>query len=221
MFTVLTPIHINNVRLTRMNADQLKNIEQAIDTLCDNLVWTWGYYRSLNTLHNLAKTTPASLDPFPEFVSCLYYGYFDLLFIKINHFIDPTKGACGLPRLFKILRSYAPDETLLLEQIKKDEKRLKRKASLDKIKKWRNQISAHLTLSNNNPEFFNQNRLHLKQIEAIIKTLEEIVGYYSKIFLGRVNSMRNPSKKITREVKSLFSGKPNKPIQRPGLRHDR
>lgn len=197
-----------------MNIDQFKNIEQAIDTLCENLVWTWGYYRALNTLHKLAKTTPASLDPFPEFVSCLYHGYFDLLFIKINHFIDSTKGACGLPSLFKMLRRYAPREKSLLEQIKKDEKYLKRKAALDKINKWRNQISAHLTLSNNNPEFFDQNRIQLKQIESVIIRLEQIVEYYSEELLGRENSMRDPSKKITKEVKSLFHRKSNKCINR-------
>jgi len=177
-------------------------------------VWTWGYYRSLYALHNLAKTAPASLDPFPEFVSCLYHGCFDLLFIKINHFIDFTKGVCGLPNLFTLLRRYAPEKTQLLDHIKKDEKRLKRNAALGKINRWRKQISAHLTSSNDNLNFFNQNRLYLKQIETVIKTLEQIIEYYSEALLGRVNFMRDPSKKITREVKTLFSGKPNKGIQR-------
>lgn len=193
-----------------MNKDHLKNIEQAIDTLCENLVWTWGYYRTLYALHNLAKTKPSSLEPFPEFVSCLYHGYFDLLFIKINHFIDTTKGVCGLPNLFTLLRRYAPEDTQLLERVKKDEIRLKRSVVLGKINKWRKQISAHLTPRKNNPDFFSQNHLHLKQIENVINTLEKIVEYYSEVLLGRVNFMRDPSKIITKEVKSLFSEIPNK-----------
>ncbi len=196
-----------------MNTDHFKNVEQAIDSLCENIVWVWAYYRSLNTLHRLAKMKPSSLKPYPEFVSSLYHGYFDLLFIKIIHCVDNTKGTCGLPNLFKMLRRYAPEEKQLLERIKKDEKRLKRRAVLDKINKWRNQISAHLTQSNNNQEFFNDNRLHLKQIEAVIKTLEEMIDYYSQVLLGRANFMRDPSKKLSREVKSLFMGKPNQLIQ--------
>ena len=88
-----------------MNTDQNRNVEQAIDDLCENLVWSWAYFTILQGLHEVAKSSPASVDPYPQFISCLYHGLFDCLFIRIHNFIDPSKGTCGFHHLFKVLRS--------------------------------------------------------------------------------------------------------------------
>ena len=65
-----------------MNEEQQKNIEKTIDGLCKNLVWTWAYYRGLFALHEVGKSSPNLLDPYPQFISCLYHGLFDALFLK-------------------------------------------------------------------------------------------------------------------------------------------
>ena len=187
-----------------MNAEQGKNIEQAIDSLCNNLVWCRGYFMSLKALHEVAKSSPSSLDCYPQFVSCLYHGLFDCLFIKIHNFFDRSKGACGFPHLFTILRRYCAEEGPLLIQIKTDETRFKNEDNIEKIKKWRDGISAHFTQDYRQSDFFLLNRLHLSELENLLNLIEETVGYYSLSILKRVNDTRHPSDGIIKEMETLF-----------------
>lgn len=188
-----------------MNTDQQKNIEQAIDDLCENLAWSWAYFRALKGLQSVAISSPKSLDAYPQLTSCLYHGLFDILFIKIYNFIDSSKGACGFPRIFKLLRNYLPNNNKLLKQIKTDEAKIKNVADIETVRKWRNEISAHLTKSYRNSAFFSSERLHLSEIENMLKLLEEMVENYSFSLLNRFNDTRNPSAKIIQEIKRLLS----------------
>ena len=117
-----------------MDSNQQNSIEQAIDDLCENLVWTWAYFRVLKGLHVVTKSSPDSLNSYTQLTYCLYNGLFDVLFIKINNFIDASKGACGFPKLFKLLRKYVSDDTDFLKQINSDENRLKNEADIKTVK---------------------------------------------------------------------------------------
>jgi len=155
----------------------------------------------------VARESPSLMDSYAQFISCLYHGLFDLLFIKTSNFIELSKGACGLPSLFKLIRRYAPEDTKLLSQIKRDENLLKKEANLDKIKKWRNHVSAHLTRSHQDTGFFDENRLHLDEIEDVIVTLEKTIEGYSKRLIGRENDTRYPSLAVFNEAMNLLSHK--------------
>jgi hypothetical protein len=54
-----------------MNSNQQSNIEQVIDDLCENLAWSWGYYRALKGLQAVAKSSSVSLGGYPQLISCL------------------------------------------------------------------------------------------------------------------------------------------------------
>ena len=190
-----------------MNINSKRNIEESIDGLCENLVWTWAYYRALSGLHEVAKASPGLLDPYQQLISCLYHGLFDALFLKINHFVDSSKGASGLPSLFKLLRRYCPKDKDLLNQIRQDEKRLSEEANLHKIGKWRNEVVAHLTRSHRVSEFFTENRLNLSEIQDVISFLENTIETYSERLLQRVNDTRNPSVKVAGEVAALLTAR--------------
>ncbi|WP_152555159.1 AbiU2 domain-containing protein [Desulfonatronum thiodismutans] len=189
-----------------MNTDQANNIEQAIDTLCENLVWTWAYLNALCGLSHLAKTSSASLAPYPQLVSCLYHGLFDVLFLKINHFIDNSRQASGLPALFRLIRKYVKDEADILQQVSEHERCLKEQADLTKISRWRNEVTAHLTRSVNSSTFYPDNRLHLEEIQDVVEYLAEVVEWYSLRMLGRVNDTKHPSEEVGREIAALFWG---------------
>lgn len=188
-----------------MNASQQKNIEEAIDNLCENLVWTWAYYHTLSGLHKVAKDLPTLLDPYPQFISCLYHGLFDALFLKLHHFVDSSKGASGFPSLFKLLRRYCPDDNALLDQIRIDEESLSKEANVHKITNWRNQVVAHLTRSHRDSEFFADNRLHFSEIQELIAFLESTIETYSKRLLQRVNDTRYPSMAVAQEIANLLT----------------
>jgi len=187
-----------------MNTDQNRNVEQAIDDLCENLVWSWAYFTTLQGLHEVAKSSPTSVDPYPQFISCLYHGLFDCLFIRIYNFINPSKGTCGFPHLFKSLRRYCPDDSQLMAQTRADEARFKNEASIEKIKNWRNEISAHLTEKYHHSGFFLSNRLHLAELESLLRLIEEMIEGYSARIIGRFNDTRNPSTEIIKEIQALF-----------------
>jgi hypothetical protein len=187
-----------------MNADQQRNIEKAINDLCENLVWSWAYFRTLKGLQSVAKSSPNSLDTYPQLTSCLYHGLFDVLFIKIHNFIDSSRGACGFPKLFKLLRKYLSDDINLMEQIRSDEGRFKNEADIETVKRWRNEISAHLTQSYRDSAFFSSMHLHLSDLEGLLKLIEEIVGNYSFSLLNRFNDTRNPSAEIIQEIERLL-----------------
>lgn len=162
----------------------------------------------LLALHEVAKSSPASLDRYPQFVSCLYTGLFDCLFIKMHNFIDRSKGACGFPHLFTILRRYSADDSQLMAQIGTDEARLGNEVNIEKIKNWRNEISAHLTETYRHSGFFSSNRLHLSEMENLLNLIEETVENYSSKILGRVNDTRHPSNEIIKETEALFLPRP-------------
>lgn len=187
-----------------MNSDQHRNIEQAIDDLCENLVWAWAQLRVLKGLHMVAKSSPDSFSSYTQLTSCLYHGLFDVLFIKIHNFIDSSKGACGFPKLFRLLRKYLSDDSNLMKQIKSDEGRLRNGANMKTVKSWRNEISAHLTQSYRDSAFFSSNRLHLNKLEGLLKLIEELVEDYSFRLLGRYNDTRNSSAEIIQEINALF-----------------
>ncbi len=188
----------------KMNTDHHRNIEQSIDDLCENLVWSWAYLRAINGLHRVAKSSPDSLDPYPQFTSCIYHGLFDVLFIKIYNFIDSSKGARGFPKLFKLLRKYSSNSKDLMTQIKNDEKQFKNEGNIDKIKSWRNELTAHLTQSNNDPSFYSTNLLHLTELESLLNLIEKILENYSFLLLQRFNDTRHPSNEIEREIEKLL-----------------
>jgi len=187
-----------------MKEDQQKNIEETIDGLCENLVWTWAYYRALFALHEVAKFSQKLLDPYPQFISCLYHGLFDALFLKLYHFLDKSKGASGIPNLFKLLRRYCPDDSDLLRQVRLDEKRLSQEVNIEKVSKWRNEVVAHLTTSHRESEFFRDHRLHLSELHDLIACLEGTVESYSQRLLQRSNDTRGPSESVAREVTALM-----------------
>ncbi|NPU83777.1 MAG: hypothetical protein HPY65_04750 [Syntrophaceae bacterium] len=187
-----------------MNADQYRNVEQIVDDLCDNLAWSRAYLMTLKGLHEVAKSSPKYLDSYPQFVSCLYHGLFDCLFIKIHNFVDSSKGACGFPHFFKVLRKYYPDDNPLMTQVKIDVDRLKKQVSIEKIKNWRNKISAHLTQTYRQPGFFSSNSLYLSELEELLNLIEEMVENYSFNMLSRRNDTRNPSADIIKEISKLF-----------------
>jgi len=188
-----------------MNTDQQKNIEQAIDDLCENLAWSWAYLRALKGFQSVAKSSPKSLDAYPQLTSCLYHGLFDILFIKIYNFIDSSKGACGFPRIFKLLRKYLPSDSELRNQIKTDEEKINNVADIETVRRWRNEISAHLTKSYRDSVFFSSERLHLSDIENMLELLEKMVENYSFSLLNRFNDTRNPSANIVQEINGLLS----------------
>lgn len=194
-----------------MNSDQQINIEQAVDDLCENLVWAWAYLRALKGLHMVAKLSPDSLNSYTQLTSCLYHGLFDVLFIKIYNFIDSSKGACGFPKLFKLLRKYLSDDTNLLKQIKSDECRLRNGADAKTVGSWRNGISAHLTQSYRDSAFFSSKRLHLNDLETLLKLIEELLEKYSFQLLGRFNDTKNPSAEIIQEINALFLPRAEQP----------
>ncbi len=187
-----------------MNTDQQKNIEDAIDNLCENLVWTWAYYRALAGLHKLAKDSPKLLEPYPEFISCLYHGLFDALFLKLSHFVDSSKGASGIPSMFKLLRRYYLNDKSLIDQIKIDDKSLSEKTNMRKISNWRNQIVAHLSHTIHDSDFFNDNKLHLSEIQDLIIFFESMINTYSKKLLQRVNDTRYPSISVEQEISNMM-----------------
>ena len=188
----------------KMNAEQNRNVEQAIDDLCENLVWARAYLMVLKALHMVAKSSPASLEPYPQFVSCLYHGMFDCLFIKMHNFFDLSKGACGFPHLFKLLRRYVSENSQLMAQVAMDDDRLKGHVSTETIKIWRNEISAHLTQSYRCTDFFSSNSLHLSELETLLNLVGETVESYSFKMLGRINDTANPSADIAEEIERLF-----------------
>jgi len=120
-----------------MDSNQQNNIEQAIDDLCENLVWSWAYLQTIKGLHEVAKSSSDSLNSYPQLTSCLYHGLFDVLFIKLNNFIDSSKKARGFPHLFKLLRKYFLGDEDFLKQIKSDETRLRNEANMKTVKRWR------------------------------------------------------------------------------------
>lgn len=190
-----------------MKEDQFKNIEQAIDDLCENLVWTWAYFSALKNMHEVAKTTPEVIEPFPEAISCLYHGLFDALFVKLYHFLDSTRRTCGLPALFKILRRYCQDDIALMTQVKQDMSRIKAEANFDRVKNWRNEVVAHLTISHRESSFFSDNKLHLAEIEKLIQFLEDLIEGYSQQILNRFNDVKYPSNQATIEFTQLIKGR--------------
>lgn len=188
-----------------MNSNQQSNIEQAIDDLCENLAWSWGYYRSLKGLQSVAKSSPICIDNYPQLISCLYHGFFDVLFTKMHNFIDSSKHACGFPRLFKLLRGYLSNDPKLMKQIRTDEQRFQTEADIATVKKWRHEISAHLTQSYRDDTFFKTSQLHLSDIEKLLKLFEGVLEYYSVRLLNRFNDTRNPSAEIIQEIKQLMT----------------
>jgi hypothetical protein len=194
-----------------MDSNQQRNIEQVIDDLCENLVWTWAYFRALKGLHLIAKSSPDTLNSYTQLTSCLYHGLFDVLFIKINNFIDASKRACGFPKLFRLLRKYLSDDTDLLKQVKFDENRLKNEVDIQTVKSWRNGISAHLTQSYRDPSFFSSNRLHLNDLEILLELIAELLEKYSFQLLGRFNDTKHPSAEIIDEINVLFLPRAEQP----------
>lgn len=184
--------------------------------MCENLAWSWGYYRSLKGLQSVAKSSPIFISAYPQFVSCLYHGFFDVLFTKMHNFIDSSKAACGFPRLFKLLRKYLSDDSELLEQIRADEQRFQTEADIATVKKWRHEISAHLTQSYRDDTFYKKSRLHLSDIERLLKLFEDVVEYYSVRLLNRFNDTRNPSAEIIREIEQLMTNHQIQRTQRVG-----
>ena len=187
-----------------MNIEQHKNIEQAIDSLCENLVWSRAYHSALLSLHTIAKTDPLALDQYPQAVSCLYHGLFDALFLRLYHFIDRTKGASGLPALFKLLRRYYGEDRDMLNQISFDERCIGEVSDLKKIDNWRNQIVAHMTNSKRNTTFFTDNRLHLSELGALIDVFENTVQHYSHRLLQRNNDTSPPAQAVSNEFALLM-----------------
>lgn len=188
-----------------MSNAQHRNVEQAIDDLCENLAWSWGYFRSLKGMYKVSSSSPDSFTPYPQFVSCLYNGLFDILFVKIYNFIDSSRGARGFPRLFKLLRRYYSGDKELMAKVKSDEARLKNEVDIEKVKRWRNEVSAHLTQSYRDSAFFSSNRLHISEVEEVLNLIEGTVENYSLKLLNRNNDIRNPSKNIVKEIGKLFS----------------
>jgi hypothetical protein len=188
----------------KMNEEQKRNVEQTIDDLCENLVWACAYFKVLSGLHLVAKASGPRLDSYPQLLSCLYHGMFDCLFIKINNFFDRRTEACGFPRLFKLLRRYTGDDTKLMAQVARDESRLKDYLSIEKVKNWRDEITAHLTQSYRSPDFFISNKLHLSELETLLNFVEQTVQSYSFKMLARINDTRNPSADVVKEIERLF-----------------
>ena len=188
-----------------MNEDQKKNIEGTIDSLCENLVWTWGYHQALFSMHTHARKSNNFTETYPQLTSCLYHGLFDALFLRLYHFIDSSKGASGFPYLFKIIRKYCHDDQTLIQLVSNHEKLFIKEKIIDKIRKWRNEVVAHLTQTQRDQSFYKDNQLHLTEIEHIILLFEEILEEYSHMLLKRFNDTKFPSEKLACEISEIVS----------------
>ena len=111
-------------RWRNMNPHHQQNLEEVIDSLCENLVWAWNYYYVLEGLHEEARVSSAQVDRYPSLMNCLWSAFFDALFIKLYHFIDRTKNVHSFYYLFKLIRRYIPDNKDLLSKISVHESKL-------------------------------------------------------------------------------------------------
>ena len=191
-----------------MNPDHQQNLEEVIDSLCENLVWAWNYYHILEGLHEEASVSRAQVDRFPSLMSCLWSAFFDALFIKLNHFIDRTKNVHSFYYLFKLIRRYLPDNKDLLSKIEVHESKFHKAADpiIEKIENWRNQAVAHLTRASRDDRFYEENKMHLNEIKIFLQLSDMILETYSLAILNRINDTISGSLAQKKEIKSLFEG---------------
>jgi len=191
-----------------MNPDHQHNLEEIIDSLCENLVWAWNYYHVLEGLHEEAKESREQVNRFPSLMNCLWAALFDALFLKLNHFIDRTKTVHSLYYLFKRIRSYLPEDTDLHTKISEHESKLHKTSDpiIDKIENWRHNVVAHLSPASRDDQFYKENKMHLDEIKNYLHLIDMILETYSLAILNRINDTISGSLVQKKEIKKLFDG---------------
>jgi hypothetical protein len=152
---------------------------QTTETIAEHLVYAWNYCATLRALQRHAREYPKILDAHGHFISTIYFALWDALFLKLAHCSDKRKEATGLPKLFKQLRAYLPEGHQLRRRVDEEERNLSSLQAQAKVENWRNQVVAHYTISNKFSDFYKKNVCSLDEIEALIRSLNNILHVFS------------------------------------------
>lgn len=160
-----------------MNSIERDYIQTVVDGIGETLVWSWRYYF---TLEGIRKGTNAiSVTPLPLGVvlNCVWIGLYEALLAKSSQLVDKTKSVHSFYLLFKKIRKYESGNTALLKALSDNKKKLADSIP-SRIVMWRQNRLSHLTQSGRDAEFFEANKLTLREMSVFLTTSEQILNRY-------------------------------------------
>jgi hypothetical protein len=173
----------------------------------DHLSLAWNYISTLRAFQKYARSQPELIKRHNHFFFTITRAIWDALFLKLSHCSDDSKRAraIGFPKLFKQLRAYQPDDPALQANVKKQETALQRLATQRKVEKWREQAVAHHTEMANSPQFYEQNKCTLDELEKLVARHEAILHALSFPIFNLGFRIRDHGPRAHRAVNRLMA----------------
>ncbi|MFH1700536.1 MAG: hypothetical protein ABIE07_08105 [Candidatus Zixiibacteriota bacterium] len=188
-----------------MNKNQQRNLIETADAIGSHLALTWNYVATLRALQKHARSHPKLIEAHNHFIFTITQALWDVLLLKLSHCSDNTKKAKGFPKLFNQLKKYLPEGAALKKTIKKQEKVLQRLATLEKVKKWRNEIIAHHTYAADGPQFFEDNQVTLDEVGKLVTKHRDILHAFTFPLFDLGFRIKDHGPRAHRGVNKLFA----------------
>ncbi len=171
-----------------MDSAQKENVFSTVKTISDHLGYAWNCSGTLRGLQKHTRECEPLLRGHGHFIAIIHRALWEMLFLKLNHCCDKTRGTIGFPKLFNQIRKYCKGDELVVQMVEQQERRLHTLDVQKKVKKWRDQAVAHHTIINQTAfdAFSKENRVSLDEIEQLIRQLNEILRIFITIpFCGQ------------------------------------
>lgn len=188
-----------------MNADQEKNISGTFAAIGDHLAWAWNYAATLRGLQDHTRESRTALERVEHFIATIFYAMWYALLLKLSHCTDEVKHATGFPKLFKQLRSYLPKQHELFPQIQAQKERLSRLDAQRRVKRWRDKVIAHHTITGDFRSFYEDNVVSLDEIEVLLDELNDILHLFSVPLCSEVFAVKDLIPEARKDVDLLVT----------------
>jgi len=192
-----------------MNSDQVRNLRNSSDTVASALHGSLNYLRVLQGFHDEAQRSPAALEEHRDVLSQLWGATFDALFSVVGTVVDRTKGTHSLPNLIRACGRYcasSPDDSQLRKFCARIEPRLDPKLEpLRKLEAWRMKAVAHRTAEGYLPAFYEDNQMHLDEIEVSLNYICEVFNEFALQALQTIHVFEEDPNHLRERAAALMS----------------
>lgn len=187
-----------------MNIDQKNNVDEMVRALVEALFAAWSYLHLLRGFQQGGRNHPVVFERFDRLLDQTWRAIFDALFAKVGTLIDHTKSTYSIPNLLKTIRRYGDSEVRhMLSQV---ESRLNASdGPMVKIRNWRHQVVAHRTKTGRDSAFYQDNKMHLEDVESALVELEQLLNQLSVGVLSIHNDTRSGSLDLIDQGTLLFA----------------
>jgi hypothetical protein len=174
-----------------------KQFEQIIDIMTGRIYVLYTFLNTLRELNSCLAKEKTVRDRFSNFFYITYKSLYSNFYIEIGKMIDNSNNTIGIANFLK----NAGRADLA--------KRIADNQYFNKIKSWRNKVSAHedLILVFNNEEFekyYNENKVNFDEFEKLFRVFEEVLQEISELAPQSPTQMWHTNE-IADQIRNLFS----------------